>query len=106
MSKLEAKFESELYNTYHQAAAKGYRATYFFQMLGKYDGVGTAQRLLASDEVAEGLMKLWELQQLPISVEAIVLKPEYAALFTDSERARARHRLAALNYKAPWDREE
>lgn len=106
MSKLEAAFEQELYETYHQAAAKGYRATYFFQMLGKYGGVGTAQRLLATDEVAEGLMKLWELRQLNISVEAIVLKPEYAALFTDVERARARQRLTSLDHKAPWDRGE
>jgi hypothetical protein len=106
MSTLEAAFERELYDTYHQAAAKGYRATYFFQMLGRYGGMGTAQRLLAAAEVAEGLMKLWELNQLHISVEAIVLKPEYATLFTDGERAQARQRLAALNYKAPWDRGE
>lgn len=104
MSNIEAAFARELEQTYHQAAAKGYRATYFLQMLGEFGAVETAHRLLASEEVSEGLMRLWQLELLDISVEALVLKPEYAPLFPSAERATARQRLAALEHTAPWDR--
>ncbi len=106
MSKLEATFEREMVRTYQEAARLGYHATYFLQKVDELGGVGAAHSLLSSDEPASGFTRLWELGRLDLSVEAVALKPEYASLFSVEERARARQRLADLNYKAPWDRGE
>ena len=105
MSKLEAAFEHEMETTYHEAAKLGYRATYFLRMVREHGGVETAHRLLAASGSSEGLGRLWELGRLDISLEALVLKPEYASLFTNEERRIARERLAEMNYRAPWESE-
>jgi len=46
------------------------------------------------------LQSSYEKQRLRWSVEAASLRPEFAALFTDEERAIARRRLAAFGYDA------
>ena len=106
MSNLEAAFTAEMEQTYRIAAKHGYRATYFLKMIGEHGAVNAAKILLAKDGIAEGLMRLSELGLLDTSMEAIVLKPAYAELFSPAERARARERLAALNHRTPWDRED
>jgi hypothetical protein len=88
---------------YQELAQLNYRATYFRQMVQEHGGVEAARRLLRQDNVAAGLTTLWEMGRLDLSVEAFVLRPEYAELFTEAERASARQRLAELNYIAPWD---
>lgn len=101
---LEAKFESEMLDLYYEAArVLHYRATRFLNMVNDYGGVQTAKMLLQSNEGSDGFTKLWEGGQLDLSVEARVLKPECAALFSDAERAKARAHLAAVHYKAPGD---
>lgn len=70
-----------------------YNATRFAQMLGEHGGVGTAKRLLAGNSYSEGFTTLWERQRLDMSVEFFVLLPWYHVLFTETERAVARHRL-------------
>jgi hypothetical protein len=40
----------------------------------------------------------WELKQLDLSVEAFVLRPEYAPPFTEEERGIARARLKEYRY--------
>ena len=46
-----------------------------------------------------GLTTLWECDRLDLSVEAKVLLPEFAELFTAEERAVAQARLAMFGYK-------
>lgn len=41
----------------------------------------------------EGSPRIWAAGRLDLTVEARVLKPEYAGLFTDEERRIARRRL-------------
>jgi len=48
-------------------------------------GVETARRLLWRDDVSDGFTMPWELQRLDLSVEAYVLRPEYAPLFTEED---------------------
>lgn len=48
-------------------------------------------------------MRLWEMGLLDHSLEAMVLKPEHASLFSAEELATARRKLADLEYRAPWD---
>ena len=67
-------------------------------MIDKYGGVGTAKRLLAKEEIQEGLMKLWELQCLDHSMEALVIQERFRPLFSDREIAEAQRRLEELGY--------
>lgn len=90
-------------NGYHALSKLGYRPTYFLRMVQELGGVEAARRLLANASVSEGFTRLWEIRRLDLTVEAFALKPEYQALFSDSERCCARQRLADLNYRAPWD---
>jgi len=103
MTDLEATFDQEMLDTYHRAARLGYRPTYFLRMVQEHGGLETAHRLLGTDAPSEGLGRMWELGRLDISLEAIVLKPEYRPLFDEQERKIARERLAAMEYVAPWD---
>jgi hypothetical protein len=62
-------------------------------MLLEYGGGETARRLLRKDDISDGFTTLWERKRLDLPVEAYLLRPEYAPLFTQEERAIARARL-------------
>ena len=91
--KLEAGFHQAMLDIYHVGAKRGHRATYFLRMVNDHGGVAAAQRLLAAPEPQAGLSSLWELDLLDYSMEALVLEPRWAELFTDAERKAARYRL-------------
>lgn len=76
----------------------GYNATYFLEMLHQYGGVQTAHRLLASSSVSAGFMALWERKRLDLTVESVVLRKEFQALFDDEELETARRRLRDYGY--------
>lgn len=96
------QFNDAMVNLYKEAAKIGYRANQFFHMVNENGGVETAHLLLAK-EPTEGFTKLWEKKRLDLSVEALVLKPQFASLFDEIEQENARKRLAEYGYKAPWD---
>ncbi len=81
-------------------------AQYLGRIFGAY-GTTTAismligMGILAKSEVSEGFIKLWRLQRLDFSVEALVLRPEFRSLFTQHELAVAHRRLADLGYRVP-----
>jgi hypothetical protein len=95
---LEAEFYQAMLDVYKVAAEHGYRATYFKRMLHQYGGVKTAKRLLANQEIQDGLMKLWELDLLAHSMEAAVLQDRFRHLFTEAELKEARRRLERLGF--------
>lgn len=100
MEPLTEQFHQAILTTYHTAKNKhGYNATYFMQMISKFGGVETAHRLLASTSPATGLTELWLCGRLDLSVEAQVLRPEFAPLFSEEERSVAQARLAEHGYK-------
>jgi hypothetical protein len=68
-------------------------------MLHDHRGLGTAQILLHSQSVSDGYTALWERNRLDLTVEALVLQPEWHDLFTDEERATARKRLQDYKYQ-------
>ncbi len=100
MQDLEHEFHTCMLQVSENARRSGYNPTYFLRMVYELGGVQTAKQLLSKSEIQEGLMHLWELGLLADSMEAYVLKPQYASLFTDAERAEARRRLDALNFHA------
>jgi len=91
---LEQDFHAAMVDSYQQAKSEcGYVATWFIQMVTEEGGVEAARRLLHTNEPSDGFTTLWEHGRLDLSVEDHVLRPEFAALFTDEERSVARQRL-------------
>jgi hypothetical protein len=95
---LEEELTQALEGTIDAAKARHYVPTYFMQMLGDYGGVGRAKRLLAKQEIQQGLMKLAELELLGDSMEAVVLQEKFRVLFTEAELAEAHRRLEELGH--------
>ncbi|MFZ5821222.1 MAG: hypothetical protein ACOYYJ_15105 [Chloroflexota bacterium] len=95
---LAAEFTQALEQTIEIAKEHKYTPTLFMQMLREYGGVETAKRLLANKEAQTGLYKLWELDLLRESMEAVVLRKKFESLFTEEELAEAHRRLKELGY--------
>ncbi|MFL1376680.1 GmrSD restriction endonuclease domain-containing protein [Nocardiopsis protaetiae] len=77
----------------------GYTASAFLGMLSELGPLGTARRLLHAPAVSDGFANLWERGRLDLTVEALVLRPEFAPLFTEEELGRARGRLEQFGYR-------
>jgi flagellar M-ring protein FliF len=54
---------------------------------------------IGTQEYSEGFTRLWELNSLHLSMEAIILQEPYCQLFTSEQLQIARTRLTQLNYK-------
>ena len=99
MGKISLVFQDDLLKTYREAKKIGYKPGIFLDMIGSYGGVETAKKLLSTDEyIQDGITRLWELNRLDLSVEAVVLKTGYRDLFTETERDIAKKRLTNLGY--------
>lgn len=97
---LESQFHQAMLDIYETAKREcNYVATYFLRMVVEKGGLKAARQLLASNRPAEGFTTLWECGRLDLSVEAHVLRPEFAPLFSDEERAIARERLQQYGYE-------
>jgi hypothetical protein len=97
---LESSFAAAAADTIVEAKRLGYNATYFQRMVAELGAVEAARRLLRAEAPADGFTRLWELGRLDLSVEAKVLRPEFAALFSADERRLARRRLEDYGYRA------
>lgn len=100
MNQLEKKFNEDMKNIYLTAKKElKYNATRFLQILSEKGGLQAAKILIAKDGGTYGFEVLWEHRRLDLSVEAHVLKTEYADFFTDEERKMCRDRLESFGYK-------
>jgi hypothetical protein len=100
-SETRAAFERAMRDVYVRAKNEAnYTATYFLTMLGDHGGLGTAHRLLASSDTSSGFAALFERGRLDLTVEAVVVKPEFASLFTEDEIEIAQRRLNDLSFRA------
>ena len=97
MDNLESQFHHAMIGVADFANTNrfGYR---FRQMIEEYGAVSAAKSLLATHEVQTGLMRLWELNALDKSMEALVIQDRLHPLFTDDEISEARRRLQDLDY--------
>ena len=77
----------------------GYTASAFLGMVSQMGPLGAARRLLRAPAVSDGFANLWERGRLDLTVEALVLRPEFAPLFTEEELGRARGRLEQFGYR-------
>ncbi|SMX27969.1 hypothetical protein TRP8649_02081 [Pelagimonas phthalicica] len=91
---IEKRFGSAMENIYFRAKEEtGYQASRYLQMVHERGGIETARFLLAQPGVSDGFAVLWEKQRLDLTVEALVLEPEWQGLFTEGEKAIAKRRL-------------
>lgn len=93
MRDLSERFESKLWETAKTATAIGCSSHIFERMLRQHGGVQTAKRLIASGDIQNGFERLAELDRLDLSLEQIMLNPEFAPLFTPEELEAAKWRL-------------
>lgn len=80
-----------------------YKAPYFLKMLHESNGYETAIRLIQSTKVSTGFTHLWKRKRLDLTVEALIIQPEWQGLFSDDDLKTARHRLENLYYDFPPD---
>lgn len=96
---VERQFDAAMIDIYKRALKEcGYRATRFLQMVTEQGGLKTARTLLAREETSDGFAALWELGRHDLTMEYLVLQPQYAELFSPDELATAQQRLQALGW--------
>lgn len=91
---VDSEFAKRMRAIYDRGRSEaGYNAAYFLSMLSQYGPQETAHRLLSSAAVSDGFVQLWERGRLDLTVEALVLEPQFAELFSEDEIDNARRRL-------------
>jgi hypothetical protein len=96
---MDKNFDDAMMDVYLRARNEcGYNATRYLRMLNEHRGLETARILLHASSVSEGYVALWERKRLDLTVEAVILAPEWRSLFSDEERDIARRRLAEYGY--------
>ncbi|MEU0242604.1 DUF262 domain-containing protein [Nocardiopsis sp. NPDC006198] len=99
-SPVTADFGRAMLSVYERGKAEaGYTASFFLGMLSELGPLGTARKLLHAPAVSDGFANLWERGRLDLTVEALVLRPEFSPLFTEEELNRARTRLEQFGHR-------
>ena len=100
MSDLQAQFDRAMEEIYVRAKNEaGYVASIFHRMLSERRGQQTAKDLINAKLPSQGYTRLWELERLDLTVEALVVdEPKWHPLFTTDELERARKRLDDYGY--------
>jgi hypothetical protein len=88
------RFEAALLEAYEAWKREAdYVARQFKPMVRRHGGVETARRLLRKPGVSTGFARLADSGKLDLTLEYVVLQPDFAPLFTFEERQIARQRL-------------
>ncbi len=88
------RFDAAMLEVYAAAMREvGYPARRFLAMVRGRGGLEAARQLLAKPGVSEGFRRLAAAGKLDITMEYLVLTPEFAQLFSEKEREIARERL-------------
>ena len=95
-SLLQEQFEARVRAAVQECHSLGYHPTRFEQMLDQADAVSLAKRMVVSGELQSGLKKLKEMNRIDLSVESIMLEPQFCDLFTRQEIQAADWRLKQL----------
>ena len=109
-SPVEQRFHDDMVGIFHRAGEatrkerpdgsviRGYWASYFLRGVRNHGGVAYAHQLLRAEGTTDGFKRLTEEGRLDLTMEALVLRQEYATLFSDQERQVAASRLAKAGY--------
>jgi 5-methylcytosine-specific restriction protein A len=100
---LENDLHQEMIALYERAGeATGYWAHRYLQAVRRQGGLQRARAMLKASSAAKrsGLDSLLAAGRPDLSVEALLLEPRFAALFTENELQKARERLGVLERSA------
>jgi 5-methylcytosine-specific restriction protein A len=106
---LESELETALLDGYQRAGEEvGYWGRRFLQAVRRSGGLATVKRMLKPRNAGQraGLDKLLDAGRPDLTVEAIVLRPQFESLFSDAERSEARTRLGSFQQEAELRRRE
>lgn len=107
-AQLDGAMEEDIYR--RAGTETGYWANYFLRDLRAMGGLATARKLLNAKGTSEGFERLLQEGRLDLTVEALVLRPEFRPLFADGELDLARARLDEFGYRSnigePQDTDE
>lgn len=78
--------------------ALGRPPTGFLRMIGQMGGVDAVRTVVGSKTPSETFGLLWGCGRLDLSLEALVLRPDFQGLFTEALRQQAVDRLAQADY--------
>lgn len=95
---LEQRFHRRMIDIYKAAKDIGYNASRFLSMVNEHGGLESAKILLRAATVSDGYTALWERGRLDLTVEAVLLEPEWTPLFSPAERSVAVTRLRQYEY--------
>ena len=104
MPDVNERLEQQLYErlrwSYDECLKIGYPAHYFWRMLNERGPQLTCKKLLEGgpDSLPDGFVTLLMKKRLDLSLEVIVLEPQFTPLFTETELATARKRLENAGY--------
>lgn len=91
---LEIEFNRQVIKNIRELKALlSYRPTRFIQMVNESGGLQAVKNLLRGSGSSDGFTKLAYAKRLDLSMEALVVMPKYADLFTNDERTKASYRL-------------
>jgi hypothetical protein len=95
----ELAFDAAMMQIYLRAKDEvGYNAARYLQMLHDHRGMETARLLINAAQPSDGYTALWERGRLDLTVEALVLQPEWQALFADEPELMERARRRLMEY--------
>lgn len=98
---LVRQFHKEMQGIYTRTLSEtGYKASKFFNLVDDLGGIEAARRLVGAPNPSEGFTVLWELGRLDLTVEALMLRPEFRGLFTRELLERAQSRLGDHGFDA------
>jgi orotidine-5'-phosphate decarboxylase len=98
----EKDLEVELFRLYQEWGALGYWAKRFFQMFAshckRYKGGVSAVRTVLYKNQTAGFSFLKQKERMDLSIEFLVLKPEWHKLFNDKDRHKAKMKLSQKTF--------
>jgi len=98
--KIEDKFHDEMKKIYLKAKEEAhYPANRFIQMVSNDGGLETAKKLIMKEGGSDGFTNLWERNRLDLTVEALVIRAEFASLFSEEEIKICKERLKKYGYE-------
>ncbi|WP_409304704.1 EVE domain-containing protein [Peribacillus sp. SCS-155] len=98
-NQLEVDFHKAMLQIYDNAKKIGYNASRFRNMVANQGGLNVAKKFIKNNTPSDGFTSLWELGRLDLTVEALVLSPEYANLFSVEEKQIVRERLQEYGFE-------
>jgi hypothetical protein len=113
VSALELRFHDAMLEVFNRAGeatrrrradgsiARGYWANYFLRGVRRHGGPDYARQLLRAKGTTVGFQRLKDEGRLDLTMEALVLRPEFVTLFSVEDRRTAARRLKEAGYQPP-----